>query len=222
KCLIKSIELFNLFKFGCLKLQPMTEAANDDVTLIKQVVRKYIDNVLLPLAEEGVLDAEIAKDAIELYVTEVKRVDVPEIVNITQTNEYALLHPFTSVTFDHLEKEWKSVEHYFQAARFFGTDDTFAENIRNSGSAAMAHRRGANAGPKQIARKDWNKKKKVELRAGYQAMLKASPEALQLLKSTGNGKLVLLHKTDTFYGVLESGRGENEVGKVLMELRDTL
>lgn len=192
-----------------------------DLDLIKNVCKTYIDNIIMPLAIEGNLDSEIAKDAILVYIEELKKEDEPEVIIITANNEYQLLHPYSNITFIVDGKEWKSIEHYFQASRFFGTDDTFAESIRTTSSATIARRKSTNAGANQKSRPNWEKIKRVELKNAYLALLRDNPEIMELLKKTGKAKLIFQHKTDTFYGMQnESGKGNNEIGKILTEIRD--
>ena len=54
-------------------------------------------------------------------------------------------------------KDWSTVEHYFQAAKFFGTDEEWAEQIRQAATPAKAKTMGRSR--EHPLRRDWEQAK---------------------------------------------------------------
>lgn len=195
-----------------------------EVKIVHEAINDYVSNLILPLAQEGALDASVAREAMEMYIEEMETVGDPNaVITITMKDEWKIFHPFNIAPFQYEGKEWPSIMHYFSAARFLGTSDEFAEEIRTAPSPQVAHRRSANASlVLHVARSDWEKVKEEELKNGYRALLKQYPEYTAKLIQTKQSGLVYEHKTDKFLGYVPSGHGANKVGVVLTELRAEL
>ena len=56
--------------------------------------------------------------------------------------QYKSFSNFVLSSFELDNKTWSSVNHYFQAAKFFGTDDDWSEEIRNAETPFEASRMG--------------------------------------------------------------------------------
>jgi ribA/ribD-fused uncharacterized protein len=114
-------------------------------------------------------------------------------------------------------RDWDTVEHFYQAAKFAGQAD-WAERIRLSPTPDAA---------KSLARDhrchwrpDWDAAVKEEvMRRALEAKF-ASPLLLRELLSTGDAKLVEDSPTDRFWGQSPDGKGLNRLGELLMELRE--
>lgn len=131
--------------------------------------------------------------------------------------KYRFLSNFykTKITID--GKEYPSTEHYFQAMKF--SDEEVQEKIRTtpkpSDAKKLAH--------KFKAREDWwNISKDIMEKA---LMTKFSlPNMKEKLLETGN-KILQEGNTwgDTFWGIdIKTGEGENNLGKLLMKVREKL
>ena len=116
------------------------------------------------------------------------------------------------------DKEWPSVEHYFQAMQF--TDAAFQEKIRLSKNAQQAIKLG----------KSWFKKKRPDLKQVRSTLMtravyikcRTYPEVEARLLETGDIKLVENSQFDYYWGCGRDHRGQNNYGKVLMNVRNKL
>ena len=116
------------------------------------------------------------------------------------------------------DKEWPSVEHYFQAMQF--VDEAYQEKIRLSESTQQAIKLG----------KSWFKKKRPDLKQVRSTLMtravyikcRTYPETETRLLETGDIKLVENSQFDYYWGCGRDHRGQNNYGKVLMNVRDKL
>lgn len=132
------------------------------------------------------------------------------------TGKYAVLHDYAlaSVKLDGVE--YPTVRHALEAAKFL-SEETRA-TIQNASTPGVADQIGRNlAGD---VRQDWG-----EVCQGIVAdLLKqkfAGREIKRLLLSTGDEEIVYTNGDDLFWGS-RFGAGENHMGRLLMELRDSL
>lgn len=132
--------------------------------------------------------------------------------------ENRFLSNFFAVPIMYEGLEYPSVEHAFQAAKTLNQEERV--NFTTNKNPVMAKRMGR----KVKLRADWEKVKVGIMRE--LVMLKFSQEPLKgMLLATGNERLEEGNKwNDRFWGVCppRSGRGENMLGKLLMEARDKL
>ena len=110
---------------------------------------------------------------------------------------------------------YRTVEHAFQAAKTLDEDER--RRIRNEPDAGGAKRRGKHA----TLREDWEQIKVGVMRDLLRQKFGTDPLRSRLLK-TGKSKLVEGNWWgDRFWGVCD-GKGENHLGKLLMEIREEL
>jgi len=115
------------------------------------------------------------------------------------------------------DKEWPSVEHYFQAMQFESND--YQEKIR-AASIEQAIKLG----------KTWFKKKRADLKQVRTVLMtravyikcRTYPEVCARLLETDDEKLVENSQFDYFWGCGRDHRGNNHYGKVLMNVREKL
>ena len=119
-------------------------------------------------------------------------------------------HPITLLGY-----RWKSVEHYYQALKFSGTQ--LEVTIRNVGSPLKA-KKIADANAVSI-REDWEFEKLGVMNIAVRAKFETHRMLRQLLLETGNEELVEKARNDYFWGCGEDGSGQNHLGKILMNLR---
>lgn len=109
--------------------------------------------------------------------------------------------------------QYRSVEHAYQAAK--ATDPSAREVIRNAKRPGEAKRLGKAV---QLP-PDWETRK-VEVMRGLLRQKFNNPLLRALLLATGDAELVEGNTwNDTFWGVCR-GRGENWLGRLLMEVRE--
>ena len=139
---------------------------------------------------------------------------------------YRFLSNFYPCKINHQGIEYPSVEHFYVAMKAndqqflngrYWTPGDFREMISKIKEAAFVKKLGS----KIKLRTDWNEKK-LEL-MNWAVREKFKDEKLaELLLSTGDQKLIEGNFwKDYFWGVC-NGRGENHLGKILMEVRNEL
>ncbi|WP_367874296.1 NADAR family protein [Luteolibacter sp. Populi] len=116
------------------------------------------------------------------------------------------------------KKKWPTTEHYFQAQKF--ADPRDREEIRKANSPMLAARLGRDR--KKKLRADWEAVKTGIMRQALEAKFTQYPDLKQLLLATGSAKLVEHTTNDSYWGDGGDGTGKNMLGRLLMELRETM
>lgn len=117
--------------------------------------------------------------------------------------------------------EWPTVEHFYQAQKFVGTEfSRVSEQIRAASTAAEAASLGRD--PAHKLRADWDRVKRSVMAQGVWVKFSGHPELATILLGTGNEELIEDSPTDYYWGCGADRTGKNELGKVLMETRDRL
>ena len=125
---------------------------------------------------------------------------------------------FSQHSFQLEDKQWPSVEHYFQAMKF--TDQADQEKVRQASHPKQARKMGRSRFKK--IRKDWPKVKTLYMTRAIYTKCRAYPEIAAKLLATDDEKLVENSQYDYFWGCGRDRRGENHYGRVLMNVRDKL
>ncbi|MBF2008982.1 NADAR family protein [Chlorogloeopsis fritschii PCC 9212] len=116
---------------------------------------------------------------------------------------------------------WTTVEHYYQAQKFVGTPDAViipvihaVETPEQAAALGRCHTR-------QV-RSDWNE---VKTKVMQQAVLKkflTHADIREILLATGDRLLVENSPTDYFWGCGADQSGQNQLGKILMSVREEI
>jgi ribA/ribD-fused uncharacterized protein len=127
-------------------------------------------------------------------------------------SNYSIDHPF----FDEMNREWATVEHYYQAKKTSVLEDQ--EMIRQCSTPGQAKRKGN----KDIAvTYDWRHRKMFVMRQAIAFKFSLGSEAAELLDDTRWDYLIEYAPWgDTFWGGDSTHNGENRLGKLLMERRE--
>jgi len=132
-------------------------------------------------------------------------------------DKYYQLSNFAGFGFTLDGKKWRTMEHYFQAMKFEGTEQF--DKILNCGSPKQAKDLGqSRAIP---IRQDWDSVKEEIMLRGLREKFK-SPELKEILLSTGKKDLVENSPYDKYWGIGPNGKGKNRLGVLLVELRAEL
>jgi ribA/ribD-fused uncharacterized protein len=132
-------------------------------------------------------------------------------------DKYYQLSNFSGFGFTLDGNKWRTMEHYFQAMKFEGTEQF--ERILNCGSPKQAKDLGqSRAIP---IRQDWDSVKEEIMLRGLKEKFK-SPELKEILLSTGKKDLVENSPYDKYWGIGPNGKGKNRLGVLLVELRTEL
>jgi N-glycosidase YbiA len=113
---------------------------------------------------------------------------------------------------------WPTVEHYYQAQKFAGTEFSWLNTkIRAAATpeAAAAIGRCADYCPSE----DWPDRKLRVMERAVLAKFNGHPELRQLLLATGTAPIVEDSPVDYFWGCGEDRSGLNHLGKILMGVR---
>jgi N-glycosidase YbiA len=122
----------------------------------------------------------------------------------------------------HLEGEiWATSEHYYQAQKFVGTQDChLCQLIWQASSPELAAAIGRN--PIYVVRRDWDSLKRSIMYKVVFTKFKSHPDLKHLLLGTGEELIVENSPTDHYWGCGSDGLGQNQLGKVLMQIRQEL
>jgi hypothetical protein len=130
-----------------------------------------------------------------------------------QFHEFSNFHPAQFVLDD---QSWATVEHYFHAQKFPG-DELLCTKIRTAKSAAVAKRLGKTRSPH--FRADWNEVRESIMLRALTAKFEQNSDLATLLKSTGTTILKEQSPWDSYWGTGRTGKGQNRMGALLMQLR---
>ncbi|MCK6623689.1 MAG: NADAR family protein [Anaerolineae bacterium] len=114
-------------------------------------------------------------------------------------------------------KLWPSVEHYFQAQKFAGTQ--YEDEIRTAISPAAAAVMGRDRS--KPLRLDWESVKLEIIREALWAKFTQHRKLRELLLATGEAVLIE-HTRNNYWGDGGNGSGRNMLGRLLMETRARL
>ena len=134
--------------------------------------------------------------------------------------EHAFLSNFhpSHITFEGIA--YPTVEHAFQAAK--SNDPETRQKIADKDTPGKAKRAGGRRGIVHDFDFDAWEAKKVETMEHICRLKFADPSFRALLESTGDQELQEGNNwNDTFWGIsLKTGKGRNNLGKILMKIRD--
>ncbi|XP_052184304.1 riboflavin biosynthesis protein PYRR, chloroplastic [Diospyros lotus] len=120
---------------------------------------------------------------------------------------------------------WPTVEHYYQAHKFFGVNDPLArkcfEDIRSAKSPEEAARMGRKMQKQHpnLVRSDWESVKIDVMYGALKCKFSIYPHLNSMLLSTAGSVLVEASPHDLFWGGGQEGEGLNYLGRLLMQIR---
>ena len=129
--------------------------------------------------------------------------------------------PFSNFDTKHpielMNKLWPSTEHFFQAMKFFTTDNEFMEKIRTAATPRESARLGRDRS--HPIRQDWESAKYQIMWMAVHEKFNKYPDLKALLLSTGDSELVEHTTNDKIWADGGNGSGTNWLGKILMDIR---
>ncbi len=114
-------------------------------------------------------------------------------------------------------RDWRTVEHYFQAQKFVGSERE--EAIRLVASPMVAARMGRKRG---ALRPDWEQVKEAVMLEALRAKFGQNPALKKELLATGEQELVEHTANDSYWADGGDGTGRNRLGQLLMQVRSEL
>jgi N-glycosidase YbiA len=136
----------------------------------------------------------------------------------TRDQPYGCFSNFSrhGVSFDGIY--WPTVEHYFQAQKFAGTD--YAERIHRAATPKQAATLGrSRAVP---LRTDWEDVKDAIMLAAVRRKFETHEGPRDILLGTGEEDIVENSPIDYYWGGGQDGSGLNRLGEILMQVRAAL
>ncbi|HEY9750785.1 MAG TPA: NADAR family protein [Allocoleopsis sp.] len=119
------------------------------------------------------------------------------------------------------DQTWTTVEHYYQSQKFVGTEHepliATIQAVKTPEEAAALGRARCRS-----VRKDWEQ---VKAEIMYQAVLQKFLTHLDIqavLLSTHEALIVEDSPTDYYWGCGSQGTGQNQLGKILMQVRQVI
>lgn len=136
----------------------------------------------------------------------------------SRTDEYGDFCNYSSHGFELDGKYWPTVEHYFQAQKFVGTENE--ETIRRARTPGDAKSLGrSRAIP---IRSDWESIKDQIMFRAVLRKFETHNDIRDRLLQTENEELVESAPGDFYWGCGADGTGHNKLGKILMDVRTQL
>lgn len=132
--------------------------------------------------------------------------------------EYGFLGNFYPAPFTLKGVTWPTVEHYFQAQKFAGTEHE--EAIRRVASPTIAARMGRSRA--RPLRPDWEAVKEAIMLEALRAKFTQRADLGERLCATGDALLVEHRARDAYWGDGADGHGRNRLGALLMRVREEL
>ncbi len=143
-----------------------------------------------------------------------------ETVFVHRSDPAEILGCFSDHPFKLEDKEWPSVEHYFQANKFVDSNPEYSEKVRQAKSSKQA--RGLGTRRFKKIRSDWAKVKRVIMTRAVYTKCKTHSDVAQVLLETKDSKIMEASQYDYYWGCGRDRRAENTYGKVLMDVRKKL
>lgn len=135
-----------------------------------------------------------------------------------QYGELGYLANYSDHGFELDGKYWPTVEHYYQAQKFF--DEELKERIRKAETPKIASQIGRDRDNK--LRDNWEDIKRDIMLVGVLAKFRAHSDILKKLIDTGDEEIVENTDIDYYWGCGEQKTGRNEFGKILVKAREIL
>ncbi|MBD0344029.1 MAG: NADAR family protein [Coleofasciculus sp. Co-bin14] len=116
---------------------------------------------------------------------------------------------------------WQTVEHYYQAQKFVGTEDEgLIQVIRGVATPENAAALGRDRTRK--LRPDWEHVKQQVMWQGVLTKFLTHPNIQAILLDTGDELIVEDSPTDYYWGCGQDKTGQNQLGQILMKVRQEI
>ncbi|MBD2294548.1 NADAR family protein [Anabaena sphaerica FACHB-251] len=116
---------------------------------------------------------------------------------------------------------WPTVEHYYQAQKFVGSDDAVIIPLIHAAPTPDEAAALGRCSTRKL-RPDWEIVKIDVMRAAVLKKFLTHPEIREVLLVTGDEVLVENSPTDYFWGCGADKTGQNHLGKILMSVREEI
>ncbi len=136
----------------------------------------------------------------------------------SKSTEFNWLSNFSAHPIKLENVRWPSVEHFYQAQKYLGTET--ANQIRYAETPLKARKIGQNRS--LSPRSDWDLVKESVMRQAIEAKFAQNRQIRELLIATGDAELVHESSSDLFWGRSSDAIGDNRLGIIIMDVRNLL
>jgi ribA/ribD-fused uncharacterized protein len=137
------------------------------------------------------------------------------------TEPYGCFSNFSPHPIQIKELYWQTVEHYYQAHKFVGTEDkALIAVIRNAPTPMDAATLGRDRTRK--LRPDWEQVKSQVMWQGVLTKFLTHTDIQAILLDTGEELIVEDSPVDYYWGCGQDKTGQNQLGKILMNVRQEI
>ena len=136
----------------------------------------------------------------------------------SKSPEYGWLSNFSEHPLFLDNVNWPTVEHFYQAQKYAGTEA--AIRIQQADSALKARKIGQDRS--LTARVDWEHVKIEVMQRAIRAKFEQNRQLQRQLLATGNEELIHQSGSDRYWGRSQDGIGDNHLGVIIMEVRNSL
>jgi ribA/ribD-fused uncharacterized protein len=142
------------------------------------------------------------------------------ISNFSGKNEFLSNFCICPVWIDFKGRKWATTEQAYQAAKLKDED---METMNLMDQDKITPGKSKRMGQKIDIRSDWNAIKIIVMTKINEEKFSKNPELMGMLQATKGQELIEGNDwNDTFWGQCPIGNGRNELGKVLMGIRDSI
>lgn len=141
---------------------------------------------------------------------------IEEIQFYEPNEDYGFLSNFADSPIQLSDVTWPTSEHYYQAQKFI--DPSIQHQILHAPTPDEAFRLSREY--PQLVKSDWMDVRHSVMRYIVFEKFRQNPYFTHLLVSTGDKLLTEHSHKDSYWGDGGDGKGQNELGKILMEVRD--
>lgn len=135
------------------------------------------------------------------------------------TTAFAPLDNFSAHKINIWGREFATVEHAYQWKKFVDVSKNVADKIFDAKSPEEA-KNIADKNKTKVAG-DWYDKRVVIMREILLEKFRQHKDVKEILKKTKNRLIIENSPVDDFWGISKNGRGQNMIGKIWMEIRDS-
>ncbi len=115
---------------------------------------------------------------------------------------------------------WPTSEHYFQAQKFIESDRPWFEKINQAKTPSIAAKMGRDRS--HPLRTDWEQVKDDIMQRGVLKKFTTHAKIREILLATGDELIVENAPKDYYWGCGADGSGKNQLGQILMAVREIL
>jgi N-glycosidase YbiA len=136
-------------------------------------------------------------------------------------NPYGCFSNFSPHSIDIAGENWATVEHYYQAQKFLGTEfESLMGQIQSAPTPEIAAKIGRKLEHQPHA--DWERHKCEVMYRAVSQKFTTHLSIQQMLIETGSAEIIEDSPVDYFWGCGIEQTGQNHLGKILMQVRDRL